>query len=291
VSDDEQKDVTLLMGSNDLGRIYLNGKEVVKSDSERAIDKDQDKAESLTLKKGVNVVVFKVINTTNNWQGCVRFTDKDGKPVKNLKVMLTPDPTKVAAGEEKAPAEKPEAQTAADKKPAEKKAEEKKAEENRPEEKKAADKKAAEKQPAPVAVNLLKPANKAQSWRLEQHEQGKGKMEPADDAMVFVVTEADGTDWHVQAFQRLDLKEGNEYVVTFQAKATEPRSVRVQAGVDEDDWHTIGLDETAELGKDWKAYEYKFTAADTRPNKNRFGFVLGGEKGVVHVKDVVLKPK
>ena len=141
-------------------------------------------------------------------------------------------------------------------------------------------------------TNMLKPTNKVDSWRFEQHEQGKGKMEPAaEGAMVFTVTDADGTDWHVQAFQTpLDLKDGKEYVVTFKAKAAEPRSVRVQAGIDEEDYHMVGLDETAEIGKDWKAYEYKFTAADTKPNKNRFGFVLGGEKGVVHVKDLVLKP-
>jgi hypothetical protein len=195
--------------------------------------------------------------------------------------MLTPESVKVAAGEEKAPAEKPEAQTAADKKPAEKKTEEKKAD----------DKKSDDKKPAPVAGNLLKPANKAESWRFEQHEQGKGKMEPAADAMVFTVTEADGTDWHVQAFQTpLDLKDGTEYVATFKAKASEPRAIKVEAGIDEEDWHMIGLEEQVDLGKDWKDYEFKFTASETRPNKNRFGFVLGGEKGVVHVKDLVLKP-
>ena len=39
--------------------------------------------------KGQNVLVFKVINEKNNWQGCARFT-KDGAPVKNLKISLTP---------------------------------------------------------------------------------------------------------------------------------------------------------------------------------------------------------
>jgi hypothetical protein len=217
----------------------------------------------------MNVVVFKLVNTTNNWQGCVRFADKDGKPLKNLKVTLSPEPAKAAA-------EGADAQKAADKQPAEKKAEEKKPE---------------EKKPAPVAGNLLKPANKAENWRFEQHEQGKGKMTPEGEAMVFTVTEADGTDWHVQAFQTpLDLKDGTEYVVTFKAKAADARSVKVQAGIDEEDYHTIGLDEQVDIGKDWKDYEYKFTAADTKPNKNRFGFVLGGEKGTVHVKDLVLKP-
>jgi len=54
----EKKDVQLLMGSNDQGKVYLNGKEVVKYDSTRSFDKDTDKAEGLTLNKGVNTIVL-----------------------------------------------------------------------------------------------------------------------------------------------------------------------------------------------------------------------------------------
>ena len=46
--------------------------------------------EKMTLNKGVNVIVFKVINENNNWQGCLRFTDKDSKPVTNVAVKLAP---------------------------------------------------------------------------------------------------------------------------------------------------------------------------------------------------------
>jgi hypothetical protein len=86
----EMKDLTLLMGSNDEGKLYLNGKELVKFAESRSLEKDSDKAAGVTLNKGVNVVVFKVINESNNWQGTVRFTTKDGKPVKDLKVKTAP---------------------------------------------------------------------------------------------------------------------------------------------------------------------------------------------------------
>lgn len=86
----EMKDVTLQMGSNDEGRVYFNGKEVVKDLEPRTVDKDQNAAEHLTLNKGVNTIVFKVINEKNNWQGCIRFQGKDGKPIKNLKIKLAP---------------------------------------------------------------------------------------------------------------------------------------------------------------------------------------------------------
>lgn len=86
----EKTGVTLLMGSNDEGKVYLNGKEVVKFDGTRTFDKDTDKAEGLTLKKGINTIVFKVINENNNWQGAIRFTTKDGTAIKDYKVQLTP---------------------------------------------------------------------------------------------------------------------------------------------------------------------------------------------------------
>ena len=87
------KDVTgaqLLMGSNDQGKVYLNGKEVVKFAETRTLDPDTDKATGLTLKAGVNVVVFKVINENNNWQGCLRFTDAAGKNLAGLTLKLAP---------------------------------------------------------------------------------------------------------------------------------------------------------------------------------------------------------
>lgn len=142
----------------------------------------------------------------------------------------------------------------------------------------------------PAGAAALKKTDDVNSWRLEQHEEAKGTIVAADGAIVFDVTKEDGTDWHVQAFQTpIDLKEGQTYVVTFKAKADAERTIKVQAGIDVEDWHTIGLDEEVTVGKEWKNYEYKFTAADVKPMKNRIGFVLGGAKGKVYVKDLALK--
>jgi hypothetical protein len=80
----------LKMGSNDQAKIYLNGKEVLKFAETRVLEKDSDTADNVTLAKGVNVVVFKIINEMNNWQGCLRFVTADGKPVKGYEVKLTP---------------------------------------------------------------------------------------------------------------------------------------------------------------------------------------------------------
>ncbi len=83
------KDARLKTGSDDQAMVYLNGKQVLKQDQARALDKDQDTTE-VALNKGVNVLVFKVINEKIDWSGCARFTDKDGNIIKNLKATAGP---------------------------------------------------------------------------------------------------------------------------------------------------------------------------------------------------------
>jgi hypothetical protein len=145
---------------------------------------------------------------------------------------------------------------------------------------------------APEAKNLLKPTNIPASWRLEQHESAKAEMTVDGDAIVIDTKVVDGTDWHVQAIQTsLDLTDGKDYVLTFKAKASAARSVPVNGSIDQDDWHAIGLGETAELTTDWKDFKYEFKAEQTAKAKNRIGFLLGGDKGKVWLKEVVLAEK
>lgn len=91
VAREDKTGLTLKMNSNDQGKVFLNGKEVVKFTDTRTLEKDaEDSASDVALKKGVNVVVLKVVNEENNWQGSLRFLDKAGKPVTDLAIELKP---------------------------------------------------------------------------------------------------------------------------------------------------------------------------------------------------------
>lgn len=81
VAPGEMKGVKMKLGSDDQVKVYLNGKEVHKNATARPLEKDEDSAE-VTLKKGVNVLVVKVINEKVEWGLCVRFLGKDDKPLK-----------------------------------------------------------------------------------------------------------------------------------------------------------------------------------------------------------------
>jgi hypothetical protein len=90
-SPDDKSGLTLRMNSNDQGKVYLNGEEVIKFTETRSLEKEtEDSASNVSLKKGVNVLVLKVVNEENNWQGSVRFMTKTGRPVTDLKVETKP---------------------------------------------------------------------------------------------------------------------------------------------------------------------------------------------------------
>jgi Carbohydrate binding domain len=141
--------------------------------------------------------------------------------------------------------------------------------------------------------NLLKPANKVDSWRFEQHEQAKGTIKADGDAILLECTAPDGEAWHVQAVQAgLPLKEGKEYVLSYKAKAEPARTISINAMIDKEDWHTIGLAEEVELTADWKDYSSTFKAEGVDGGgKNRISVIAGGDKGKVWLKDMTLTEK
>jgi hypothetical protein len=85
---DADMNVTLALSTNDQGKAWLNGKEVFRFTDTRVLEKDSDRVD-VTLAKGRNVLVLKVVNEVNNWQACARFL-QGGTPAKNLTISLDP---------------------------------------------------------------------------------------------------------------------------------------------------------------------------------------------------------
>jgi hypothetical protein len=85
----EMPEVILAVASNDQGRIYFNGVDIYAFTEPRPLMLDADKGK-VTLKKGVNVMVFKITNEQNSWQGAMRLLDKAGAPLKNIRIIQSP---------------------------------------------------------------------------------------------------------------------------------------------------------------------------------------------------------
>jgi hypothetical protein len=88
MADEEHNGVRMKSGSDDQCRIYLNGSQVLVQTDFRPLKKDLETTE-VKLQKGLNIVVFKVVNEKVDWSGCMRFVDANGRPIKGLKVKLT----------------------------------------------------------------------------------------------------------------------------------------------------------------------------------------------------------
>ena len=89
-SAEEVAAVKLAIGSDDDSLWRLNEAEVIRVYASRFIGKDENVAENLTLKKGVNVLRFTVLNGGNPCAAAARFFDVEGKPIKGLKYSVTP---------------------------------------------------------------------------------------------------------------------------------------------------------------------------------------------------------
>jgi WD40 repeat protein len=82
-SDTDRHELTLKVGSDDQSKVYLNGRAVHKALHVRGLRRDEDVVEGVSLRRGQNVLVFKIINEEVDWKGCLRFLDK-GRPIRSV---------------------------------------------------------------------------------------------------------------------------------------------------------------------------------------------------------------
>jgi hypothetical protein len=90
ISESERNDLLLQVSSDDQAKVYLNGKEVYKYSGVRPLLEILDPSSPVTLRKGTNTLVFKVVNEGMDWLGCLRFVDEEDNPVQGLEVRLAP---------------------------------------------------------------------------------------------------------------------------------------------------------------------------------------------------------
>lgn len=86
----EIRGARLRMGSNDQAKVLLNGREVLQFSETRTLQKDQNVSEEVELHAGTNIILFKVVNEKQNWQGCLRLTDSSGAPLRGIRLALSP---------------------------------------------------------------------------------------------------------------------------------------------------------------------------------------------------------
>ena len=89
-SPEEYKEIRLAIGSDDSSVWWLNGQEVIHAFGVRQTSTDDNVSKRITLKKGMNVLRFAVIQGDGPADCCARFIDARQKPITGLTVMLVP---------------------------------------------------------------------------------------------------------------------------------------------------------------------------------------------------------
>jgi hypothetical protein len=90
-SDRTRDDLWLHVGSDDEAKVYLNARTIYQCRAQRALNV-LERVGPVTLRQGTNVLVFKVVNEPDRWEGCVRILDALGRPPEGIRFTLTPEP-------------------------------------------------------------------------------------------------------------------------------------------------------------------------------------------------------
>lgn len=89
IASDEEKDVLLLVGSDDGCAVWVNGEKVFKYDGLRAAFPAQD-AIKVKLKKGINTILMKVAEQMGGWGFYLQIVDENRRPLSGVRSLLTP---------------------------------------------------------------------------------------------------------------------------------------------------------------------------------------------------------
>jgi hypothetical protein len=88
-SDRARDGLWLQLGSDDQAKVNLNGREIYRLRQPRTLW-TLDPVGPVGLKRGINVLLFKVVNESGQWEVCARLVDDAGRPIEGLRVKLTP---------------------------------------------------------------------------------------------------------------------------------------------------------------------------------------------------------
>lgn len=134
-------------------------------------------------------------------------------------------------------------------------------------------------------------------WTLEVPPPARGTMRvvagprQGTHALRCELTHLGTQSWHFQLHQTgLDLKDGQAYTVSFQAKADPPRRFAMNVRMDCPPWKMVGLNERVSVTREWRRFNFTFKCKDPKPEHSRVSFTFGNTLGVCWVADVSLRP-
>lgn len=142
----------------------------------------------------------------------------------------------------------------------------------------------------PPGRNLLLPTDNPQNWTQTIIDPAQATVEAENGTVKIAVSKTGKEDWRVQLAQTGAFPEpGVSYTLSFRARATPARQMRVSAQVQGSDFHDIGINRFASVGTEWAQYEYTFVARHLGSKGHLLPvFFFGTQAGATWLADVRL---
>lgn len=125
--------------------------------------------------------------------------------------------------------------------------------------------------PNHAATNLLSTrAQDLPAWTLETPDQSTATKTADGDSLRVDVRQAGDQDWRVQLYRaHIPLRDGQSYVLRFTARAARPADVPVYAGINDGDYHYVGLDRTVRITPEEQTFAMRFTVQSLGAHPSR----------------------
>ena len=133
---------------------------------------------------------------------------------------------------------------------------------------------------------------KDESWAFKTAQNGEGTATIADNKITLKTTKAGDVDYSLQLVQNdLPMKKGASYQLSFEAKASEARKLKVAIQGPDQGWIAYLEQKTAELTTEKQTFIYDFTVTQSTDLNGRLDFNFGalGSTADIEISNVVLK--
>jgi hypothetical protein len=133
-------------------------------------------------------------------------------------------------------------------------------------------------------------------WVLETHHAGSAATmttlsDPSGAMHVAIARAEEPTPFNVQLNQSgYNLRSGEEYILSFRAKAERPRDIAVGISMAHEPWEGLGYYRQRPIGTDWTTIEDAVTLTKADPNA-RIHFDLGADTAAMDIDAVTLRTK
>ena len=134
--------------------------------------------------------------------------------------------------------------------------------------------------------------NDEQAWQFKLAQNGEGSVSVENGAAKIQTVNGGDVDYSLQMVQSgLPMKKKAKYRLSFDAKASAGRNMKVSVQGPDRGWVKYMDEETVNLGTDWQTYSYEFTVDLSSDPNARLDFNMGnaGSTADIELKNVVLE--